>query len=430
MKCRAVRAWMLTDETPQRPPPRLRRHLQRCPRCRKRYGRLVRLIHEVQEVPLPSTDCPARMQLLERLAAVPSSAPPPVILRPPRRVAFVGRWVAAAVLLLTIGTGLLVLNRKRNDPPQPWPSPAPTATAPAERPLEDRVLQQHLRLAEADGPTEQLDALASMAADLRTESLRAARRGADKDVAYLAWLHARVVEEGIVPSAVGLSAEGKDSLPRVLAQLRRTEAEVREARKASPKASGPLEVLEETAREAIRALEGDPAVRRPARPSEKPPVELASRDLLRVLVAESLLVVGEDDPARRAGHSSRVADSLARALVAKGEAADPKEAARLGENLSDVVNRGVMSNLEQVDPEDADEEQKEEAAQARKRAGEAVAAVKRNLLQLPEAARHGLERALENKRPDKPREHGKGKGKGPRKEKPRKPPGRPHGQGH
>src|SRR5439155_24592753 len=117
-----------------------------------------------------------------------------------------------------------------------------------------------------------------------------------------------VVEEGIVRCVGGLPAEGKGSLPRVLAHLRRTEIEVREARKASPKASGSLDILEKTAREAIRALEGDPAVRRPAPLGEKPPVELASRDLLRVLVAESLSVVGEDDPARRAGHSSRVAD--------------------------------------------------------------------------------------------------------------------------
>jgi len=63
--------------------------------------------------------------------------------------------------------------------------------------------------------------------------------------------------------------------------------------------------------------------------------------------------------------------------------------------------------------------------QVRKRAGDAVAAVKEKLPRLPEEARQGLERALEGKRPEKP--HGHGKGKGPKKEKPKKPPGRPRG---
>src|SRR5262245_27359609 len=431
MKCRAVRAWMLTDETPQRAPSPVRRHLQRCSRCRKRYGRLVRLIHEVRELPLPSGDCPARTELLQRLAALPAPAPSveasPPVLRPTRGAGGRARWaVAAAVLLLAFGTGLILFTRKGGNPQQPSPPDSPsTATVPAERPLEDRLLEQHLRLAEAEGPAEQIDAHTHMSTDLHTESLRAARRGAEKDVAYLAWLHGRVVDEGIVRCAAELPGGGKASLSPVLAQLRRTADEAREARRESPKVAASMAVVEATAREAIRALEGEPAVR-PLRPQPQPPVELAASNLLRVLVAESLLVVGEDDPVRRAGHSSRVADSLAKTIVEKGDTTDPQEAARLGEKLGAVVNRGVMSNLDQADPEDLDEEQKKEAEQVRKRAGDAVDAIKQNRPRVPEEARQGLERALEGKRPEKP--HGHGKGKGSKKEKPKKPSGRPRGR--
>src|SRR5262249_38317570 len=343
MKCRAVRAWMLTDETPQRAPSPVRRPLQRCSRCRTRYGRLVRLIHEVRELPLPSGDCPARTELLQRLAALPAPAPSveasPPVLRPTRSAGGRARWaVAAAVLLLTFGTGLILFTRQGGNPQQPSPPDSPsTATVPAERPLEDRLLEQHLRLAEAEGPAEQLEALTHMATDLRTESLRAARRGAEKDVAYLTWLHGRVVDEGIVRCAAELPGGGKASLSPVLAQLRRTADEAREARRESPKVAASMDVVEATAREAIRALEGDPAVR-PLRQQPQPPVELAASNLLRVLVAESLLVVGEDDPVRRAGHSSRVADSLAKTIVEKGDTTDPQEAARLGEKLGAVVN--------------------------------------------------------------------------------------------
>src|SRR5262249_49993608 len=107
-----------------------------------------------------------------------------------------------------LGMGLLVLNHKQNDRLESSSNSTPT-TAPAERPLEGRLLQQHLRLAEAEGPAEQFDALAGMAADLRTESFRAARRGADREIAYLVWLHACIVEEGLIPCAGGLPAEEK-----------------------------------------------------------------------------------------------------------------------------------------------------------------------------------------------------------------------------
>src|SRR5206468_12822081 len=52
MTCNEVENWMLADETPNRPSEEVRRHLRSCAGCRERFGRLVRLIHEVHTAPM------------------------------------------------------------------------------------------------------------------------------------------------------------------------------------------------------------------------------------------------------------------------------------------------------------------------------------------------------------------------------------------
>jgi hypothetical protein len=397
---------MLSDETPQRPPPKVRRHLQHCPRCRKRYARVVRLIHEIEQQPLPDTRA-AQARFLESLPPRPAleTQAGPVLIAPPRRVPRRSwtRWLQAAMLLIGFGLGWAALPLLRQAPKPESNKPVVRSPRPKEqRQLEDRILEQHLQLAEAQKPAEQVQALGKMATDLKTESLRQARKGeeAADDLAYLVWLYRRVIGEGVVRSAAVLPAAERGVLKPVIADLEETRTEAAQlGRAATPGVAGPLKLLVKTAALAAKALKKPEEVALLDPVSDKPPVEESgSRSLLKVMVVQSLLVVAEDDPVRRADHSTRVAHSLAQAIIDRAATADEEEAKQLGQSLEAVVDRAVNPNLELVAPKVANPAKQKEAEEVRKRARKAVAVVKEKLPDMPEQARDALKRVFENKR--------------------------------
>src|SRR5215212_3403088 len=106
MNCHEVDTWMLTDETPNRPPADVRSHLRSCAGCRRNFGRLVRLIHEVSTAPLPPIPAAARDKLLLSLEPLPVAIPLNPLPQPasglPKRWQTQPwmRWAAAAVLFL------------------------------------------------------------------------------------------------------------------------------------------------------------------------------------------------------------------------------------------------------------------------------------------------------------------------------------------
>lgn len=419
MKCRPVRVWMLSDETPQRPPPRVRRHLQHCPRCRKRYSRVVRLIHETQKTPLPDTSA-AQARFLQNLP--PRSGP--VLAAPPRLVPrrrWV-RWLQAAMVLIGFGLGWAALPLlKVLHPPEPQKSVARASRPKEQRQLEDRILEQHLKLAEAQEPVEQVQALGKMATDLKTESLRQARAGAAEDLSYLVWLYRRVVGNGMVRSAAALPAAERGVLKPLIADLKDTQTEAgRLERDAAPGVGGPLRLLVKTAATAVKALQKPQEVALFDPVPEQPPVEIGSRSLLKVMVEQSLLVVAEDDPVRRADHSTRVANSLAQAILDRADTADEEEARQLGKSLEAIVERAVNPNLELIDPKEANGGRKKEAEAVRQRVGQAFAAVKQRLPNMPPPARMALERMIEKKHAHRPPHHKK-------PPRPKHKPGKRHG---
>ena len=128
-----------------------------------------------------------------------------------------------------------------------------------------------MKLAEAREPAEQVQALGKMATDLKTESLRQARKGAADDVAFLVWLYRRVVGEGVVRSAGALAAEDRAVLTPVIADLEETGTEAGELARTAPSSLAlPLRLLVQTATAAARseatAAGGVPGARARATP--------------------------------------------------------------------------------------------------------------------------------------------------------------------
>src|SRR5262249_62047322 len=123
--------------------------------------------------------------------------------------------------------------------------------------------------------------------------------------AYLAWLHRRVVGEGLLPSAAKLPKTDRRLVDKAVADLRRAEEEVQKLGRLLPRMRGPLGLLAATAHEAAKSLHENPARGRLPGPVPPKPAEVASLSLLNVLVTESLPVAREEDPVKRAGHSTR-----------------------------------------------------------------------------------------------------------------------------
>jgi hypothetical protein len=120
----------------------------------------------------------------------------------------------------------------------------------------DRLLEQHLRLAQGVPSAERFLIFAELAIQLREEAVRLARQPGGSELPVVVRLYARVVEEGVVRRAAHLNGvQQRQLLPAVVAQLRQTEREVeRAAAEVSPSQAALLRSLSATARNARARL--------------------------------------------------------------------------------------------------------------------------------------------------------------------------------
>jgi hypothetical protein len=343
MKCSQAVAWLFTTRAASPPPVAVRRHLKRCRKCCRRRRRLVRLEAEAARLPLPAANAAAKARFLDRVAQLP------VPIRPaaPRR-----RWLplltatAAALLLgFALGVGL-------PRPGQPDPSRPPLL---ADKHLDERMLPRlidlNLQLAQSSDPAKQLDVLAKMAGELRTEAIRLARSGAPDELPLLITLHDRLVRRGLVSRAQALPAADRPALLAPLAQaLRGGQAEVEQATQQLPPALAdllrPLGVTAETGARQLSAAES-----LPAEPDPVPALAAnlgTARDLVAFVVSQSLLLAEEDDPLQRAWHCNHLADQFSLALVMASSRGDRDRALTLGKHVGDIMDRGVTANLNQL----------------------------------------------------------------------------------
>jgi hypothetical protein len=313
------------------------------------------------------------------------------------------RWAAAAVLFLGLGLGLAVLVRPRPDRPGRTNSSEVAAGQ-----VEERVLACHLVLSETREPARRLTALNDMATDVREESLTSARQGATDDLAYLVWLHARILHEGVLRSARDLPETARTTVTPILQQLQNAEQSVSNLAQSVPlHAASSLRELGQQVHETITALKGGPDS---TPPPASPPTLVSKRSLLQVLVVSSLEVAREEDPVKRAEHSTDVAGRLVDTLVEQAGKADAEEANRLAQSIEKVMERGVQGNLDKLDSEQVDEARRKQIDQLQERAGAAVEKVQPNIPKMPAEAQQNLLRAIELvKQLQAAQKHGKGK---------------------
>jgi hypothetical protein len=343
MKCVEVMAWLLVSRAKAPSPLPVRRHLKECRRCRRWRRRLASLDEKTAHMPIPP-QTEARHRCLELLAREPLPASGPRASRPwPRLLGSL-----AAALLLGFGLGFLTFRTGT------IPDPPPVLANPGQE-LDDRLLARlvhlNLDLAQAyDAPT-QLRLLTAMAAEVRGEAIRQAREGNADDLPLLGTLHDRILRRGIVGRSALLPLDRRaEQAARVGDQLRQGKSDVEKtALQLPPALADLLRPLADSADQTAQQLSSPPPAA-PAAPDPFPTVTASgtSRDLIALVVAQSVFLVEEDDPLQRALVCNDVADRFSLAIRMASGGGDTDRAVKLGKQLDGIIDRGVNANLSRL----------------------------------------------------------------------------------
>jgi hypothetical protein len=205
MNCETLQRRLLKAEHPTRLPAQVQAHLASCPACREWQRQLVQLEEYVGHLPVPPST--AKTELVRLLSARSAAASGPAAARS-------WNWrlpagLAAAVLLLAIGSWLLYLLRPA--------SPPGDNSRVANRPLLDNLLERDLRLANAATQRERVEALADLADDLQGETRELALDAEVADLETLSQLYGQVVRDGILARAEALPAAERREVLRPIA---------------------------------------------------------------------------------------------------------------------------------------------------------------------------------------------------------------------
>src|SRR5262245_1243041 len=170
MNCQQVQDWLLQADDP-RPDrcgsPELAGHVEQCDSCRRLADQLVRLEQAWRNIPLPAGADRARIMFLDQMTC------PSVIQSLARRSWFRDpiprRWAVAAVILIAVGAGALLL----------FQTP-PTHAAPD---VVERLIDWNLDLTRARSPDERGRIHAGQATRLKEEIQRAKLPPDDRELA-------------------------------------------------------------------------------------------------------------------------------------------------------------------------------------------------------------------------------------------------------
>jgi hypothetical protein len=400
MRCRHAQLWLLTTRPGAPRPATLRRHLQRCARCRRHDADLSTLDRRVRSLPVPPGDPDGPARCKEALARLPQQAPAPAA--KPRRPWSAVRWIAwpaAAAILVALGgfvgrmTGPPAAAKAKIEPSPIAPVAAVVALKPRLR--TDAVvcvLDQDLRLAGGGTAPEQIQALDQVGAALHAEALALAREGLLDQLPAAVALYDRVLRHGLLGRARPLRPEERPAvLAGILPQLKDAQAQARAAADGAPPAvSELLKHVADTAAETAGLLEKGSF---PPLSASAPPAE--GQPLLAILVWHGLRLGESPTPIQRAEVCSDLAHHLSQSIVLLAAAGDNDPVGPLGERLEQLMQAGVADNLDRAAQADPQGKQAERRDRVWQKAGLAAALVQRNVPDAAVAAGPGLQKALE-----------------------------------
>lgn len=248
MTCDLVQRRLLSLSEPARVPDELLGHLAACPGCARVVKKLAEVERLAAQLPVPAPPLALKEVVIRRVLTDPTlrasvRGRAPVVER---------RWpryaVAAAVSLAFFGTLTAVWRAKE---------PQAAKQSPANDPILASVMRSSLALAAAGRPEQRVGALALLADDLSADTRTLGKVADAADLALLVKCYRRVVNEGLIPQALALTA---DERPHVLTpvadRLGRAATDADKlAGEVPPAAAAALKALADSARAAHRQLQ-------------------------------------------------------------------------------------------------------------------------------------------------------------------------------
>jgi hypothetical protein len=450
MNCRGCYSWLLRAERLDAGPADVRAHLDGCPACRRRFDELHDLDGRVMALaatPESSRRDRFLSEFLEGSVGVtaPSARPQPAWLpaaypRPAER----GRmrtgtgkaWralpaLAAALLLAALLMATATKPEEAGTPaPQhphavqlpgpantsvekPPPAPAPITTrqdAPNPPPsvvektplppveghaFLTRVTDGFLELTRGAAPTARTRIFANMLADLHAEVGRSLEVPGHASLPTLSRLFGQVSRQGVLLSWQRLSpAERAREGAKLAADLLSLQVQVAEWHEhAAPAAQPALGEIVQACNELRTRLSNGPATQPGYGAAWETSPPSGHTDLADLVIRYALLTAHEEELLVRVEHAVEVAEGFVRTIL--HGASEPHDAAQLGRLLGIVMQRGVAVPLESFRPSGPDDPRLDVFDHIAQRVLESLQALERGLMEVPQAARAGIQKALD-----------------------------------
>ena len=424
MKCREAQYWLYSFRPNASWPVDVVGHLQQCPTCQQLQAKLKQIDLGIEKLTGGVGNPAVIDQLLERVQKTPQTAVP-------RDTVPAQAWRWGHVAAYLTGTAALILFGwtlgRYGETPQLVPIETLKTVevirdqfrdkivlvhSESDRNLFTTLLKRNARLVQASQVGERLDTLLDMANDCRQHALMLIEQGPRDSLPLTIDLYGQLLRDGVLVQLAQAPAANRASLQAAararLGKMANADAPPMPVKILADQRDALQNATQQTM-ERLDQLEGVivPAKSRKIQRSE--PMSPTS-----ALIQFALTYSSEADPVVKADLCTDYVQRLMPSMMLYlADDATPQRV-EMGQQFGEMIQFGIYTPLELASTKETPEPVKAQAERIIRNAGQAVAEIEENLDKAPDAAKAGLERALEaTVKGWEKNDKNKGQGKGP-----------------
>lgn len=405
MKCREAQYWLYSFQPNAAWPADVVGHLQGCAECQQVQAHLRKIDHEVNRLTsLPHGEAP-KEQLLKRVALTPQdSLPKDVLPKTPWPWLRYGTYLSGAAALIVIGWLMGEFSKRplgepiekiRTEFVDVVRERIITVQSHADRSLVALLLKRNSRLVQTSQVKDRVETLLDMADDCRQHALTLIEQGPRDQLPLTIDLYSHLLRDGVVVQLAQAPMEQRPAL--------QTAVRVRVEKMAAPAAAGsptlPRVVAEQcdalqnagkATLDLVDRLENGEA---PVKPQKWQRVENAAPAL--ALVQFAITFASEGDAVAKADACANSVKQLMPFMMLYLAEDSIQERGEMGQQFGEMIQFGVYKPLEVAAAQEPAPPVMVEAERVFENAGKALLEIEKNWQQAPDAAKVGLERALD-----------------------------------